>query len=253
VTGDGSSYNGWPATSTGAGIDSGFTAAGLRFPGGVREGDCSTVFRWLVERLVTVDPPLTDPDTGAPGFGCWGWSYRANVNNPSTLSCHSSGTAIDYSAPSHPNGGPAYGGFSDEAIAAIYGWLDDLQGAVQWGADYSGTKDPMHFEVIVDAAALAAVAATLPDGGDPPTPIPLPPPEDLMPLIVKRADGVDYAWSDTLSVFLRIPTVDYYNLLLSADVIEPDHGAADPCGADLVEWIKGQVAAAGGTVYEPTQ
>ena len=53
-----------------------------------------------------------DPATGLIGYGCWGYEFRANVNNPSQLSCHASGTAIDYNANRHPNGTVAPGGRS---------------------------------------------------------------------------------------------------------------------------------------------
>lgn len=249
----GSSYNGWPASDDPAaiGVDPGFSRGGVTFPGGVKSGDVSTVLGYVVNQLIArVEPPLLNPDTGQPGYGCWGYNYRANVNNPATLSCHSSGTAIDWSAPAHPNG--ASGTFSAAQRATIYDILAECRGAVQWGGDYTGTVDEMHFEIIVPATTLAQVAALLGDAVPPgPTP-PLPPLEGAtMPLICRRADGVDYAWSDTLSVLVRIPTMDYYNLLLSAEVIDVDHGAAEPCGTDLVDWLKGQVVGAGGVVFEP--
>lgn len=145
------SYNGWLAVQSGAGIDTSFSAAGVKFPGGVKAGDVATIFRWLIERLNTIEPVV-------PGW-CWGWEYRPNVNNPSTLSCHSSGTAIDYNAPNHPNG--ARGTWSAAKVSAIRGWLAELGGVVQWGADFTGTKDEMHFEINGSAAQVAAVAARL--------------------------------------------------------------------------------------------
>jgi D-alanyl-D-alanine carboxypeptidase len=159
------SYNGWPADPdpNAIGIDPGFRAAGVPFPGGAKAGDVATVLGYVIEQLAArVEPLLINPDTGQPGYGCWGYNYRANVNNPSSLSCHSSGTALDFSAPSHPNG--ASGTFSDAQVATIYDILAECGGAVQWGGDYSGTVDEMHFEIIVDAGYLAEVAASLPTG-----------------------------------------------------------------------------------------
>lgn len=152
------SYNGWTATQTGAGIDRSFTAAGATFPGGVRSGDVAKIFRWLIERLNTIEPVV-------PGW-CWGWEYRPNVNNPSVLSCHSSGTAIDYNAPNHPNG--ARGTWTTAQQIAIRKWLIELGGVVRWGFDFTGTKDEMHFEIIGSESDVAAVAARL--GGSPGTP-----------------------------------------------------------------------------------
>jgi D-alanyl-D-alanine carboxypeptidase len=250
------SYNGWEASPDPSAIDvdPGFRAAGCAFPGGARAGDVATVQGYVIDQLAArVEAPLLDPDSGAPGYGCWGYNYRANVNNPSTLSCHSSATALDWNAPTHPNG--AVGTFSDAQRATIYDILAEVGGAVQWGGDYTGTVDEMHFEIIVDAGTLAGIAAGLPaGGGPPPTPDTLPPLDGVtMPLIVKRADGVDYAWADNLSLLVRIPTESYYVNLQAAGVISVDHGAAEAVGADLVDWLKGQVAGAGGIVFEPPQ
>jgi hypothetical protein len=85
------------------------------------------------------------------------------VNNPSQLSCHASGTAIDWNAPDHPNG--SSNTFSDQQEGVIYTILNEVQGAVSWLYGY----DEMHFEICVDPGDLAAVAASLP-GGTPPPP-----------------------------------------------------------------------------------
>lgn len=245
------SYNGWPASADAAeiGIDSGYRSAlGIAFPGGIKGGDVSTVLGYVVDEFFRrVESPLTDPSTGKPGYGCWGYNYRANVNNPSTLSCHSSGTAVDVSAPAHPNG--ASGTFSSTQRATIYDILAEVQGAVQWGGDYTGTVDEMHFEIIVDAGYLAEVAASL--GGS--TPPVIPPMEGLtMPLIVKRENGVvDWAWDDAMRILIRIPTENYYKNLQFAGVIDTGHGDAETCDSGFISWFKGVVAGAGGTVYEP--
>lgn len=169
------SYNGWLAVKDGAGIDRAFSAAGASFPGGVKAGAVATIFRWLIERLNEIEPVV-------PGW-CWGYEYRANVNNPSTLSCHSSGTAIDYNAPKHPNG--ARGTWTVNQVVAIRAILAQLGGVVRWGYDFTGTKDEMHFEIVGSESQCATVAARL--GGVPgkpnvPTPgTPAQPEEDDMP------------------------------------------------------------------------
>src|SRR6478752_5339539 len=134
-----SSYNGWPASPNGAdiGVDTGFRAAGVAFPGGVVAGDVSTVLGYVIDQLdARVEAPLLDPNTGAPGYGCWGYNYRANVNNPSTLSCHSSGTAVDYNAPKHPNGtrttSSGGGGWSAAQYSTIQTILQECSGAIRW-------------------------------------------------------------------------------------------------------------------------
>lgn len=150
----GTSYNGWPCNSDPNAIDIvPFGAGPISFPQGMRAGDVSTVlgyvFRQIHERV----------EACVPGWN-WGYSYKENANNPGSLSCHASGTAGDYNAPNHGNG--ATGTWSSAQVAEIRKILDEVGGAVQWGEDYTGTVDGMHFEIIVDAAALARVAADLP-------------------------------------------------------------------------------------------
>lgn len=173
-----SSYNGWPASPdpNAIGVDRKFTASGAPFPGGIKSGDVSTVFRYLINRLHSeVEPMDRNPDTGAIGYGAWGYSYRANVNNPSQLSCHASATAIDYNAPRHPNGtstGPnGGGGWSGKQYNQIQAILTGpLQGCIRWLT----SNDPMHFEINANASKVASVAKSL--GGNV-TPEPEPTPE----------------------------------------------------------------------------
>lgn len=144
----GHSYNGWPANSDPAaiGVDKGFDVAGVTFPGGVKGGDVATVLGYVFGRLdAEVEPAV-------PGW-CWGWTYKANVNNPSQLSNHSSATAGDYNAPFHPNGG-YYTGWTSTQIDAITAILADVDAVVTW----LGSTDPMHFDINCDAARLAEVA-----------------------------------------------------------------------------------------------
>jgi hypothetical protein len=156
----GTSYNGWPANSDkGAiGIEPFGDAVGLPFPGGVKGGDVATVLGYVATQLhYRVEECVAGWD--------WGYTYKANVNNPSQLSCHASGTAIDWNAPDHPNG--SSGTFTDAQVGEIYSILDEVEGAVDWLEGY----DEMHFEIAVGASTLASIAARLPAGGQvPPTP-----------------------------------------------------------------------------------
>jgi hypothetical protein len=159
------SYNGWPASSNKSEIG---VVQSEWFPGGAKEGDVTTVLRYVAEQLNARVEPIV-------GGTCWGYSYRANANNPNSLSCHASGTAIDWNAPQHPNG--AYGTFTDAQVGEIYAILNEVEGAIHWlNGDDGGTADQMHFEVCVDANTLAGVAARI--GGRPaPGPGPSPEPE----------------------------------------------------------------------------
>jgi peptidoglycan hydrolase-like protein with peptidoglycan-binding domain len=148
------SYNGWPASRDpdAIGIDYFFAVGGVQFPGGVKGGDVAAVLGHVlagihlkVERLVK-------------GW-CWGYEYRQNVNDPSTLSCHSSGTAVDVNAPRHPNGVQLT--WSPEQVAQIRELIAQVGGVVAWGHDWRGTVDDMHFEIRGSAAAVKTAAAGL--------------------------------------------------------------------------------------------
>ena len=174
------SYNGWPASSDKNAIG---VVQSHWFPGGVKAGDVTTVLRYVAEQFNARVEPLV-------GGWCWGYNYRANANNPSSLSCHASGTAIDLNAPEHPNG--VRGTFSDAQRGEIYRILDEVQGAVYWldGVD-GGTADEMHFEIQVNAADLARIAQQLPNGTKPPPDIGA----DQMFAIIRYPSGACYRWN----------------------------------------------------------
>jgi hypothetical protein len=87
----------------------------------------------------------------------WGYAYRDVRGSTTTLSNHSSGTAIDLNATQHPLG--KVGTFPAEkvpmirALAKKYGLL--------WGGDYRNRKDEMHFEVTLTPAKAAALIKKL--------------------------------------------------------------------------------------------
>jgi hypothetical protein len=153
------SYNGWPASENKAeiNIQPFGDNVGLPFPGGVKGGDVATVLGYVATQFhYRVEPVVSGWD--------WGYTYKANVNNPSSLSCHASGTALDINSPEHPNG--VGGTFTDAQVGEIYAILDEVQGAVDWLEGY----DEMHFEIAVDADTLADVARALPATGAPQAP-----------------------------------------------------------------------------------
>lgn len=93
---------------------------------------------------------------------CWGYSYRV-ISGSTSLSNHSSGTAIDLNAPNHPLG--ASGTFSKEQVKTINGIVGACQGAVRWGGSYTSRKDEMHFEIDTSAAEVKRISASLGAGG----------------------------------------------------------------------------------------
>jgi hypothetical protein len=164
------SYNGWPASPDPRliGVDSGFKVGGVAFPGGVKAGPVARVLGYVatgihlgVERLV-------------PGW-CWGYEWRQNRNDPTSLSSHAAGVSIDINAPNHPNG--AKGTFSPSQVERIRAIIHAAGDVVWWGRDWSGTPDEMHFEIHGTSREVTAAAAGI-SYSKPPTvsrhPFPLP-------------------------------------------------------------------------------
>jgi hypothetical protein len=167
------SQNGWPAAPNLA--TRRLVVNGVSFAPGIRDDDdVHTVLRYVVEQYAARVEPLRSP-------GCWGWSYRANRNDPNSRSNHASGTAVDVNAPAHPNGVPTARTFTAAQIAEVHAILAEVHGAVRWGGDYHGTPDAMHFEINTDAATLHGVAEELRGA------------EDMTPAQAKQLDDITEA------------------------------------------------------------
>lgn len=152
------SYNGWTAHSDKNAIG---VVQHPVYSGGLKAGDVTTV-------LLYVDAQMEARVEKRIPAHCWGYAYKANANNPSQLSNHASGTAIDRNAPEHPNG--KGGTFSAAQVKQIEAILAECGGAVKWLKGY----DEMHFDIAVDAKTLAPIAARL--AGKPPAVTTPPPP-----------------------------------------------------------------------------
>ncbi len=149
------SYNGWPASTNKAaiGVDPDFKVAGFKFPGGVKKGAVSTVFKFLLGNF-----HLRVESLGESTGDEWGYAYRQN-RNANNLSCHSSGTAVDVNARQHTNGrANTFSAFQVKQLRVILKWL---AGTVIWGGDFTRTKDEMHFEIAVGATTLQRLANKL--------------------------------------------------------------------------------------------
>jgi len=96
----------------------------------------------------------------------WGYSYRANTNNPSVWSNHASATAIDLNATRHPNG--KGGTFTKAQYAEIDRILAEVDNRVAHLRGY----DEMHFEIRGTKAQVEAAARKIKGGG--PTTAPKP-------------------------------------------------------------------------------
>lgn len=121
--------------------------------GRVRRGDVAEVFMYLIERF---DREVEDVDEarGQPQDD-WGYAFRPIRGQSTGYSNHSSATAVDLNATRHPIG--RRGTFSAKQVNAIHNILNDLDGVIRWGGDYSGRPDEMHFEINRPLPAVAAV------------------------------------------------------------------------------------------------
>jgi hypothetical protein len=149
------SQNGWPASQDRSAIQiTTIDVNGVQFLGGVRDGDVKTILSHVAQLV-------NDRVEKAVNPGCWGYSYRPNKNDPNSLSNHSSGTAIDYNAPKHPNGVATAKTFTPAQIADVHHILAEVDNLVRWGGDYQHTVDSMHFEINATPAAISALASKL--------------------------------------------------------------------------------------------
>jgi len=139
------SQNGWSANDRSV-------IASYQLPGGkvaMRKGDVSVVLIWVAQRFHESVEKLVWP-------GNWGYAERPIRGSATTLSNHSSGTALDLNAPRHPLA--KVGTFNAAQVRAVRSILDYCEGVVRWGGDYSGRKDEMHFEINANAAAVRRIA-----------------------------------------------------------------------------------------------
>jgi hypothetical protein len=128
---------------------------GVAFAPGIRDDDdVEYVLRYFWTEYAKRVEPLKNP-------GCWGFFYRENRNDPSSLSNHSSGTATDGNAPAHPNGVATSRTFTPAQISEIHKILAECHGALRWGGDYTHTVDAMHVEVNVSPARLHETVAQM--------------------------------------------------------------------------------------------
>lgn len=161
------SQNGYPANDRSV-IKTYEPVEGIRLP--LREGNVATVLCFVARKFHENVRPLYVP-------GCWGYAERNIRGSSTTLSNHSSGTAADLIAPSLPLGVEPSKVLSKEEIREINHILNYLEvdgrPTVRWGGNYTGRKDPMHFEIVGSASDLSEIAFKIkhpptkknPDGG----------------------------------------------------------------------------------------
>jgi len=146
------SYNGWPASKDQAEID----VQSYLVPGTDRKLRCAAAVAPLLIGFASEFHQLIEPiDAGT--FDDWGYAYRMVRGNPTKLSCHSSGTAIDLNATKHPMG--TYDTFPDAKVPMIRALAKKY--GLKWGGDFKTRPDDMHFEINLSPAKVAELITKL--------------------------------------------------------------------------------------------
>lgn len=111
--------------------------------------------------------------------GCWGWANRP-IKGSTVTSNHASGTAVDFSAPKHPQGVAIGRHFTAAQLDAVAALEARYFGVLRWGGRWTGKSvDGMHWEGQpgVTVEAVRALTDMLRGGTTPaPTPAPQAPP-----------------------------------------------------------------------------
>ena len=149
------SQNGWTASKDRAeiGIES------FPIPNTKIKLSCAKAVAPLLVGFASEFHELIEPiDEG--GLDDWGYCYREVRGSTTSLSNHSSGTAIDLNATKHPLG--KAGTFPLAKVAMIQALAKKY--GLRWGGDYRGRKDEMHFEIALSEAKVAALIGSLNKG-----------------------------------------------------------------------------------------
>jgi hypothetical protein len=146
------SSNGWPASKdrTEIGIKS-YAIKGAKTKIACAEAVAPLLVGFLEEFHALIEPI----DEGT--LDDWGYAFRMVRGSEDKLSNHSSGTAIDVNATQHPLG--KIGTFPSEKVPMIRALATKY--GLKWGGDYSGRKDEMHFEIMLNPAKVAQRIAKL--------------------------------------------------------------------------------------------
>jgi hypothetical protein len=111
---------------------------------------------WFDANIRDIDPGQLDE---------WGYAERP-IRGGTDLSNHASGTAVDVDATKWPLGVEPSAYLTAAEIARIREHLKVYEGCIRWGGDYTGRKDPMHFEINRDQATCDRVWAKIQSQGD---------------------------------------------------------------------------------------
>lgn len=123
-----------------------------KYLGGLLNGDINTIAMYWGSRWNLEIEPLQQAG------GLWGYNLRNIRGSTTSISNHSSGTAWDTMAASHPLGTRT---LSNRQLSTLAQMVTALRNVVRSGAFYSGRPDEMHAEQVGSNAAVATVAAEI--------------------------------------------------------------------------------------------
>jgi hypothetical protein len=132
------SQNGWPANRRDLVSSRVVPGTGVRLT--VRNGPAGDL---LLEVASLFDRLVQDIDAVADD---WGYAERP-IRGSATISNHASGTAIDLNATRWALGSSPSVNLNPAQIDTVRRIVAATGGVVRWGGDYTGRKDPMHFEI----------------------------------------------------------------------------------------------------------
>ena len=145
------SYNGWPASKDQAEIG----IKSYLVPGTERKLRCASAVAPLLIGFAGEFHNLIEP-IDDDGLDDWGYAYRDVRGVPGKLSNHSSGTAIDLNASRHPL--KSINTFEPAKVPMLKALCKKY--ALTWGGEWT-RPDPMHYEVSINAAKVAALITKL--------------------------------------------------------------------------------------------
>ena len=88
-------------------------------------------------------------------LGCF--EDRNNVNNPSMVSFHAYGLACDINFDANPNGANPSNLSGQYVIPVAAAQAAAAKWGMEWGGDFRGTPDPMHFEIHLSPQQIATL------------------------------------------------------------------------------------------------
>jgi hypothetical protein len=133
------SQNGFPANRRELVSSRVVPGTGVRLT--VRNGPAGDL---LLEVASLFDRLVQDIDGGP--VDDWGYAERP-IRGSATISNHASGTAIDLNATRWALGSQPSVNLNGAQIDTVRRIVGATGGVVRWGGDYTGRKDPMHFEI----------------------------------------------------------------------------------------------------------